>query len=441
MLNCTTVNGVSVLFYDGNVQCLQGWQYAVLTLVCVFIFPFFLVLLFGPRLLQKRRIGISFFMLAFLFPLFLAGPIVYMFVNEYHKDRADIHDRQKEAKRRQRADMTAHREHAPSASPPPSTARTFDSASTVDSEPDAKTTCFGEPELEMTELLVDVIFGPYGTGDSIDPLDYRRQRVNMYGLCWEGVINLRRLILVTLFTFINDVLTKQIMLTLACFVFLLIHLKVKPFKHMLSNVIESVTLSLLLNISITNLVKAAFYNSQTIPRDIGYIVMVAFEWVEVVSLLILPLFIIAMLLFSIVVRGVGSIIEGRRNRSEGGGADPPTYSSDAFTRLSGGIVAAGGFRPRRDIGQATAASALPTTPTRRMIRYMSGATSGARGRADLENSSGSGASLPRTAITSPWVPEYSDRSSGLTSRSNHRSRVAKSGGETLQPSLPRIQRY
>ena len=122
------------------------------------------------------------------------------------------------------------------------------------------------------------------------------------GVCWEGAINFRRMVLVLMFTFVNDILLKHLALSGGCFVILLFHLRAMPFKQRFSNIFESVSLSLLLVISGTNLVKSAFYHSQTIPRGQAYIVMVVFEWIEAVALGILPITLIALLFITLIFK-------------------------------------------------------------------------------------------------------------------------------------------
>ena len=264
-----------MLYYNGNVLCGQPWQYVVAAVVGVFIVPFFVVLLFGPRLLQKRRIGVAFFMLSFLFPMFTAIPIVYLFVREYNKDKAVISE---------------------------------GSNVTVPVE-----TVKGSNKI--VSLLVDIIFGPYGG-------------TLLGGLCWEGFMNLRRLVLIVVYTFVADALTKHVLLVVICFLILLIHLKIGPFKHRFSNLAEAFSLSLLSLVSVTNLVKAAFYNAQRSPRQLGLVVVALFEWLELLAVVVLPVGIAALIAAAMVFRGGRGLIVEKRRASGGGGKilSPPPQS-------------------------------------------------------------------------------------------------------------------
>ena len=309
MLNCTVVNGRNVLFYDGDIECLQGWQYGVIAAVCVFVVPFFVVLLLGPHLLKKKRIGFVFFMLSFVFPLFLTPAIIYLFVRDYKKDQCDI----------SRSQLIENR---------PTDRENYDREAAGQEATQGSTVCCGEDEEEMNDLLVDVIFGPYGqAGDVDDNSKLQNGSTMMYGFCWEGFINLRRLVLITVYTFVNDILSKHVLLTATCFVILLLHARVKPFKHAFSNLAESCSLSLLLVVSITNLVKAAFYNSQTSPREVGYLVIVLFEWVELIALVLLPIGITLLLVMSLTV---GLYRRMFRKRDKDAGVSPVTRGGDVF---------------------------------------------------------------------------------------------------------------
>ena len=274
LLNCTDVDGVSVLFHDGNVTCLQAWQYGVIVIVCVFVLPFFTVLLFGPRLLEVGRIHVLAFFLSFVFPLFLAIPMTVYFVELYRRPTIAVqaHNRRQNGER---------------------------------------TICCGEKETGIAQTVVDVITG-----------SYRNDIVG--GVCWEGVINFRRMVLVLVFTFVNDVLLKQISLAFGCFVILLVHLRAMPFKQRFSNIFESVSLSMLIVISGTNLVKAAFYYTQTIPRGAAYFVMVVFEWIETVALGILPVGVVVLLVLSLVVRTGTSLVRQEDTESTSTVVTPAT---------------------------------------------------------------------------------------------------------------------
>ena len=256
LLNCKQVDNENVLFYDGTVKCLQDWQYAVIFLVVVFVIPFFIVLLFGPKLLDQKKIGLIFFFTACIFPLFLAIPVVLIYFGVIRKSKK-------------------------------SDTRIDDEQRSVVEEENSNFCCGSVDHIR--EELVDLLSGPYR--DDI-----------FKGVCYEGVLNFRRMVMVVLFTFITDILLKQMALAFTCFVILLIHIKAQPFKQKFSNYMETIALSLLLIISGTNLVKASFYDSQTVPRGTNYLVVVVYEWIEAICLGILPLCIIFFIILAMVIK-------------------------------------------------------------------------------------------------------------------------------------------
>ena len=281
LLNCTDVGATgSVLFYDGNVTCLQPWQYGVIVCVCIFILPFFTVLLFGPKLLAVGRISVFLFFMSFLFPLFFTVPMIVLFVAEYKKNAAAG----KAARKKGAAEDKGSGEEGKIK---PASDQDGLNGGKIESTSEG-----GKDEASATDLreaVGDVVTGAY------------RPDI-LGGVCWEGAINFRRMVLVLVFTFVNDVLLKHLALAGGCFVVLLVHLRAMPFKQRFSNIFESVSLSLLLVISGTNLVKSAFYHSQTIPRGQAYVVMVVFEWIEAVALGILPITLIVLLFITLVVK-------------------------------------------------------------------------------------------------------------------------------------------
>jgi hypothetical protein len=180
-------------------------------------------------------------------------------------------------------------------------------------EPDDIVYCCGKKS-DNREAILDVITRPYR--DDI-----------LGGISWDGIINLRRMIMVVCFSFINDRLLKQMSLAFCCFGILLIHIKSDPFKQRLSNHAESISLSLLVVISGTNLVKAAFFHSQTISQGANYLIIVMYEWVEVAAPGFLPLAILVIIIIAMVAK-TGTLFFGPNAKEEptsNGRKDDDTY--------------------------------------------------------------------------------------------------------------------
>ena len=68
LLRCVPVGSEWRLFYDGNVVCLQRWQYVCIAFVVTFVVPFAFVLFLGSIKLHKGTLSGKRFLLSCLFP-------------------------------------------------------------------------------------------------------------------------------------------------------------------------------------------------------------------------------------------------------------------------------------------------------------------------------------------------------------------------------------
>ena len=69
LLRCVPIGTERRLFYDGNVVCLQRWQYVCITFAVTFVVPFAFVLFWGAMKLHREVMSVERFMLACFFPL------------------------------------------------------------------------------------------------------------------------------------------------------------------------------------------------------------------------------------------------------------------------------------------------------------------------------------------------------------------------------------
>ena len=69
LMHCVSIGSRKWLFIDGNVQCLQWWQYIILAYIVMFLIPFILVIYFGSFKLYKSSISANEFLAACIFPL------------------------------------------------------------------------------------------------------------------------------------------------------------------------------------------------------------------------------------------------------------------------------------------------------------------------------------------------------------------------------------
>ena len=69
LLHCVTVDGVSCLFANCNIECYTWWQKLIGTLLLIYFVPFVFVLFFGAKKLYRKQMSVAHFLLACLFPL------------------------------------------------------------------------------------------------------------------------------------------------------------------------------------------------------------------------------------------------------------------------------------------------------------------------------------------------------------------------------------
>jgi len=78
---------------------------------------------------------------------------------------------------------------------------------------------------------------------------------NGYGLCWAGVLIGRRLVLILLYTFVNDALVRLLGMLLFCFIVLLHHVDVQPYRHRIGNIAGTFSATALVTLGTVNLVR------------------------------------------------------------------------------------------------------------------------------------------------------------------------------------------
>ena len=69
LLQCVRIGNKSRLFYDGNIECWQWWQYLFVTYVVVFIVPFIVTLYWGSIKIHRREVSNKEFVGACCVPL------------------------------------------------------------------------------------------------------------------------------------------------------------------------------------------------------------------------------------------------------------------------------------------------------------------------------------------------------------------------------------
>lgn len=259
----------SVLFIQGTIDCYQDWQYAVAGYVATCVVPFCFVVLLGPGLLKDGLIQLAELFLALLIP----PPFLLRWI--WIRARQWL-------TRRQSAKRNGTTHEAVSAVP--------------------ATTLYPE-----SAAVIFILQGPFK--DSSLPF---------FGpVCGQGLLLGRRLILVLLYTFVNDTLIRMVCMMLLCFIILLHHVHTLPYKDSRGNAAGSASAASLLVVGAINLLRAGFEAAEYLPIGPNEKLMYVLEHVENVLLLWLPAavmyFVVASLLLKLTVIGVQSVCIRLRN--------------------------------------------------------------------------------------------------------------------------------
>ena len=226
LMHCVPVDKDWRLFVDGTIQCWQWWQFLLTAFIVSFIIPLVLVLFWGSLRLNKDKVTAKEFLIACAFPL--PCLLFWMFREYRKKDYQQM--------------LNAEKVH-------------------------------------NAEEIKQVLHGPFRAGSSED-----------HGtLYWESVLTGRRLILLVIHTFATDPTIRFLCLSCACFIILVHHLTVRPFRERKANIGEGFSLSSLVVICMFSLTEATLisYGIDTTgpSKDLFY----ALQWIEIVLLSLAPL--------------------------------------------------------------------------------------------------------------------------------------------------------
>lgn len=240
LLNCVPIENRSVLFIDGTITCYQVWQYWVLAYAVSCTVPFCVVLLLGPELLRDCLISLLEFFLACIFPFpFLLRWVVIR-----------LHLRGN---------------------------RPVVSSGNLSAE---------------SQAVIQILQGPF-----------KEINLRLVGpICGQGLLIGRRLILVLLYTFVNDNLIRMLGMILLCFVVLLHHIHALPYKDRRGNMAGSLSASALIMVASINLVRAGFQAAEYVPHGPNEKLMKVFDEVEGVLMLWVPAAVMAFALACLVFK-------------------------------------------------------------------------------------------------------------------------------------------
>ena len=201
LLTCVPIGSEKRLFYDGNIACFQPWQFLFVAFDCVFFVPFLFVLMWGSFKLYRGTVSVANFLLACCLPL----PILlyWAYIALIYRARPLVR---------------------------------------VGEQPAGQAS---------TEISVErVLYDPFK----------RPEEGSKLSLSWEGVMIGWRLILIVLNAFINDPLSRLLVMTSFCVLFLLHHCIAQPFRDDIANTVETISLLCVVQLGIINTFFASFYS-------------------------------------------------------------------------------------------------------------------------------------------------------------------------------------
>ena len=227
LLRCVPIGSEKRLFYDGNVVCFQWWQYILITFISTFIVPFVFVLLWGSFKLYSRTISVGKFLLACCLPLPCLLHWAYVSL--------------------------------------------LCGARSVTSQ-DSSSNQLSRNSVER--VLYDCF--------------KRSEDGSKLSLSWEGVMIGRRLILIVVKVFISDPFPRLLIMSFWCFLFLLHHALIQPFRNGIANVVETISLLCIVLVGMVNVFFASFLSLAVPSNDYFSSWSNVCQLVEIVILCVVP---------------------------------------------------------------------------------------------------------------------------------------------------------
>ena len=239
LLNCVPIGNDSVLFIDGSLVCYQYWQYGVMAYAFCCIVPFCMVLTLGPGLLKEGLVSLPTFFCACIFPLPF---VIYWVILRLVRRNKPIKE--------------------------------LDNLS------------------DETASVCKVLQGPFTNINTrfIGPT------------CWAGVLILRRLVLVLIYTFVNNSLIRVLAMLFFSFLVLLNHVHVQPYKDAPGNVAGSLSVAAMMVVGGINLVRAGFEAAEYTPQGPNRTLMRVMQETENVLMLWFPLCIMCIVFLALGVK-------------------------------------------------------------------------------------------------------------------------------------------
>ena len=239
-LTCVTMINVLVWKYDGTVKCLDFWQTGMLSISIVYVIPFPIMLIFGLKLLENKRITSTSFLLGCIMPL----PFLIVWLVPLYKWKKK---------------------------------RKINKVVTVEEFNDSDS----KQNLGLSSVTTEIINGFQGTYKTTEGgAQY-----------WESMMIMRRLLLGATGLLQNSIYQMACCCVLSI-IFLIHHVYVEPFIYDASNSVESFSLLLLCLVSIISLLKSVYIQRGIIPQGPVVEFFYVLRFSESAIILILILFVI-----------------------------------------------------------------------------------------------------------------------------------------------------
>ncbi len=264
LLACIPLDGTSVLYLDGNVTCVAPWQSIFILLAIIHVFPFFLVVIISRDLLEKGKISLTHFFLSYIFPLpMMTYWACVKLKQNFNTKKLRINSRQETADYHSFANDANH-----------------------------------EADRIKTEILF-IVEEPY----------IKHHDPENCVLYWEGILIFRRLIIVVFGTFIVDRLLSITLQMSMCLVFLIWHIHQQPFGSKRANQVETASLTILSFISLSHVIKAAFFTAGKLAEGPNKVQIVVMSWMEWAVVNVPPILVVSLLIGMVIYRLFESLIK------------------------------------------------------------------------------------------------------------------------------------
>ena len=222
-------------FFDGNIIFFTWWQCVLLVYVIIYVIPFVGLLYWGASWLSEKRITAREFFMACVLPL----PFLLYWAIWKNK-RACLN--------RERSQQTEER-----------------------------------------LAVMNVLYGPFRPPDA-------NQKGTLY---WESVLIARRLILIIIFAFINMASLRLLLSTIVCVVIAIHHVLYHPYKDNNVNMLETVSLVVIIVFGLFNTVHATFISAGVHLRGPIKTYVNILNWIQSIIVLLLPLALIIAVIFAV----------------------------------------------------------------------------------------------------------------------------------------------